>query len=215
MKSCNRSFFFAALIAVVFFSSSANATKHIITFNSVTFSYIPPLILNVQVGDTMEWQGNFGNHPLITDTVPSQAAQISETSTSVQVYDYVVKVPGRYVYECANHGPRAGNGGMMLGAFQAGTSGVENTLAYATDIQISPNPASSSSRIAFQLSQPGEVAIRLLDDRGAVVKEVTSKRYAVGNHKLNVDISSLANGAYFYQFRVDGNVSMKPFVVNR
>lgn len=73
---------------------------HIIIFPDL--SYIPDQ-LDVMVGDTIIWQGNFAMHPLESTSVPDGAEPFANSTGSE--YRYVVEVAGHYTYHCVAHQP--------------------------------------------------------------------------------------------------------------
>lgn len=83
-----------AILQVLLFFDTNTAT-HIVTFASFTYS---PNALNVEVGDVIQWNGNFASHPLSTSSVPTGGTAITSVNTGTN-FSYSVTVAGTY-----NHG---------------------------------------------------------------------------------------------------------------
>lgn len=67
-----------------------------------------------------------------------------------------------------------------------------------------PNPATNSVNIDFQFtSKVKEAKVRVINLMGAVVKEAVVEP---GTSKLNLDVSNLNNGLYFYSVIINGDV---------
>lgn len=80
--------------------SQAGATRHIITFQCC--EYNPPS-LQAAVGDTIEWQGNFAEHPLNSTTIPPGAPPFA--SSTGTTFSYPIPIAGTYNYHCVLHTP--------------------------------------------------------------------------------------------------------------
>ena len=81
------------------FGCKPKPVTHNITFAPYSYS---PAEMEVRVGDTIEWSGNFSSHPLASASIPEGAATINRISEGAD-YRYVVTVPGVYNYQCENH----------------------------------------------------------------------------------------------------------------
>ncbi len=89
----------ASAIAWAFLSSAAIGARHIIHFGG--YDYVPDT-LTVQVGDTIQWLGNFSKHPLTLLEAPAGAGRFQHIDDG-QSYQYVATVAGRYHYQCDKH----------------------------------------------------------------------------------------------------------------
>jgi len=74
-------------------------------------------------------------------------------------------------------------------------------------ITISPNPSSTSFMIS---GIDGVTSVRIMNSLGMEAKKIT-----VNSEKFSIDVSDLASGVYFVQFRSQTGVVSKPVVVNR
>ena len=73
--------------------TTVTAKTHFIAFGGVLDNnYVPNLIPNVHVGDTVRWEGEFSAHPLTSDTIPPGATAF--TNATGTVFEYVPTVEG-------------------------------------------------------------------------------------------------------------------------
>lgn len=93
---------FALLIFVVMTMSlvaSSHAKIYTIQFGDIHgFTYLPAS-LNVFVGDTVRWIGNFSQYPLQSTSVPAGAATIDRVNVG-DTFLYIVNIAGEYDYQC-------------------------------------------------------------------------------------------------------------------
>lgn len=81
------------------------------------------------------------------------------------------------------------------------------------DTEIFPNPARQSNTVNYQLDTAGEVRIELRDNEGRLVRVLLDEYRAAGEHNLEVDLSGLADGVYYYTINSpDGQVTKKVMV---
>ncbi len=67
-----------------------------------------------------------------------------------------------------------------------------------------PNPFNPSTTIEYQVSRPGNVAIRVYDIQGRMVDTLVDGDHATGLHSVQWNASSLASGTYFYRIEAAG-----------
>lgn len=66
-----------------------------------------------------------------------------------------------------------------------------------------PNPFTSSTQIAYTLSRPGFVTMRLFDVRGRAVRTLVQAFQHAGSYFIDVEAERLPSGLYFYRLDVD------------
>lgn len=64
-----------------------------------------------------------------------------------------------------------------------------------------PNPANLVTTIPFNITESGNVRIALVDVQGRIIRTLTNKHYTAGKHTLDVNLSGLPKGVYFYQMK--------------
>ena len=80
---------------------------------------------------------------------------------------------------------------------------------------IGPNPASNDVRLSLSLNKPANVAIRIVDQQGAVVLTLNTMFYPEGVTEIVVPLSTLANGVYGIEARTDLSAKRALICVSR
>jgi hypothetical protein len=78
-----------------------------------------------------------------------------------------------------------------------------------------PNPVVSLTQIPFTLSAPGMADIDLYDLFGRKVLPIASGFFAGGFNVINVDLSGLPSGTYFYRLVQGDDAQTKVLLLNR
>ena len=76
-----------------------------------------------------------------------------------------------------------------------------------------PNPATESVSIRYQLEAPGEVDVMLHDSRGNEVLRAFEGPRATGEHQLQLDMTTLPDGVYYYRIVSSGAITAGSTVV--
>jgi plastocyanin len=204
--------FIAGILLVLASPKAADARVHIIKFGGTLGQTYSPSSLQVSVGDTVEWQGNFGFHPLSSTTVPAGATGWHSASGSV--FDYVVPVPGPYNYTCDAHGPA------MSGSFTATPSGVGegeaslNPAKYQLQ-QNYPNPFNPATEIGYAVAGAGNVKLVVYNLIGQEMATLVDEKKSAGSYRVRFEASGLASGVYIYRLIADGFTSSRAMVLLR
>ena len=69
-----------------------------------------------------------------------------------------------------------------------------------------PNPAANQTTFSYYLANEEDVTLRIYSSSGRMLKEIVNQRQFEGNYELNVDISDLKAGNYFYRI-IAGNLN--------
>lgn len=85
----------------------------------------------------------------------------------------------------------------------------------AAKMNIYPNPSSNQNTISYEVKTTGQVRIEMLDNTGQVVRQIMSEKRQAGNYTLDVDISSLSSGVYFYRITDASGARSKNFTVTK
>ncbi len=89
---------FIITLLIVASNLFAAPVKHVIKFGgSIGYNYSPNT-LEVVIGDTIEWQGDFSAYDLVSTSLPVGAASFGPIKTGT-TFDYVVQVSGLYSYK--------------------------------------------------------------------------------------------------------------------
>ena len=79
----------------------------------------------------------------------------------------------------------------------------ENFSLEKLKINLFPNPTMDFINIEF-IGNNEQVKFTLYNTTGAVVKEITNKKYTAFKHTLSIDIKNLAKGNYFVYYQSKG-----------
>jgi hypothetical protein len=78
-----------------------------------------------------------------------------------------------------------------------------------------PNPVSDVAEIQFYLSQSGNTELVVLNVLGKVVATLASGSYSEGYHSVNLDVTQLASGTYYYKLISGDDMAVKSFSVQK
>jgi len=75
-------------------------------------------------------------------------------------------------------------------------TGVQSVTANVTHAAVYPNPASTQTNVAFELSKASTTQIRVTDMSGREVYATTAKQYAAGTYTVTIPTATMASGIY-------------------
>ncbi len=87
--------------------------------------------------------------------------------------------------------------------------------SYNFQLQVYPNPSSTSVTIQYQLPSVSQVSFNFYDILGNTVGVINSGIQGVGSHQVVFDCSSLANGAYHFSITAGSNKQTGSFTIQR
>jgi len=187
--------YFKVLVILFLISASvSNAApiKHIIAFGgSIGYNYSPNT-LEVVMGDTIEWQGDFSSYDLVSVSVPSGAASFGPIKTGT-TFDYVVQVPGMYSYKDEPYVTLGMAGTITVDTIHNGLSNEGREFYLA---MIYPNYNTGANPFFFTYAMintyyANEISISYFDELG---KELPGKIYRVpakGSLKVPLDRTAM------------------------
>jgi plastocyanin len=180
-------------------ATAAHATTHVIQFGGELGFVYSPSTLNVSVGDTVQWQGDFSMHPLSSTSVPNGAASFHNTAGSS--FSYHVTVAGTYHYQCDIHFSIG-----MVGSFTAIVTGVENSqtsllpAAFGLE-QNFPNPFNPTTVLSYRLPVASKVNLNIYDILGRKIATLVDEVEPAGSHRIVWNASDVSSGIYFYRLQ--------------
>ncbi len=195
-----------------FFSLNAGDPQgHIIQFDN--FSYNPNQ-LDVAVGDTIIWQGDFVEHPLQSSSVPDGAQHWGPIDSGTE-FRYVVEVDGTYNYQCNLHDDLYG----MTGSFTATVTSVNERAGDIPELfrleQNYPNPFNPSTEIQFALQERMQVMLEVYAIHGQKIATLVDGMRNAGHHSVIFDATGIPSGVYIYRLQSDQKVQAKRMVYIR
>lgn len=78
-----------------------------------------------------------------------------------------------------------------------------------------PNPFANETTVRFSLKEASNVSYTITDMTGKVVADVNKGNLMTGNHEINVNGSSLANGIYYFNLKTNDAQVTRKMVVNK
>jgi plastocyanin len=196
------------LLAVV---TTVHATTHVVQFGGTIGLNYSPNSLNVSVGDTVKWEGDFSMHPLSSTSVPTGAQSFHQATGNV--FFYPVVVDGTYLYQCDFH-------------FSAGMTGSFNTTA--TDIENNripsqpdafrlgqnfPNPFNPTTTISFDIPFQTHVSIKVYNLIGQEVAVIMNENMTAGSYSKIWNAASMPSGIYFYRMQSGSSTDIRKLVL--
>lgn len=101
------------------------------------------------------------------------------------------------------------------GKSMADVVGIKNADDNVAEVlQNAPNPTSNVTNIAYSLKGTSKVSLKVYNMLGNEVATLINGKQAAGNYSLPYDVSSLANGVYYYALSVGGSVQTKKLIKN-
>lgn len=81
-------------------------------------------------------------------------------------------------------------------------------------VKATPNPASSVIELTYTLPSAGAVTVEVVNTLGQVITTYALQQQEAGKHVYEVNISSLANGTYFFRFNTPQSTQLIEFTVS-
>ncbi len=78
-----------------------------------------------------------------------------------------------------------------------------------------PNPAVNSTRISYELIKSGKVTIDICDLTGRKVLSYNEGNQSTGVHSIDVNLTNLCSGTYFYTLNTDDFTKTKKMIVRK
>jgi plastocyanin len=206
MKPINFRFqaFFVRLVmgALCLSVQSLWATTHVVQFGgSHGFTYSPSTF-SAQVGDTVQWEGDFSLHPLSSTSVPATA--LTWHAASGTSFIYAIKVAGAYNYRCDVHFTSG-----MIGSFTATESSVRYSVRLpgegrADDVRLSIQDLSRTPFVSLTVSKARQVTVKVFDLSGREQSTVIDHVLMPGYYSIPLDRATMASGFYFIKLSSNG-----------
>lgn len=95
-----------------------------------------------------------------------------------------------------------------------GTTGInEPDLGLAVNVY--PNPATGAASVSYTLKNSSQVKLSIYDVNGREVLSPVNQFQEAGNHTAPINLSTLANGVYFYRLATENSFETGKLTVNR
>ena len=84
-----------------------------------------------------------------------------------------------------------------------------------SELSVFPNPTRAANQLEYEVNNAGSVSIKLINEQAEVLREIVNEYKEAGTYKVQVDLSELKEGLYFYQIKTADGVQTKKVVVRR
>ncbi len=164
-------------------------------------SGIDPLVVNFtdnSTGDISRWAWDFGDG----------------NSSTVQNPSYIYSTAGTFTVSLSV----SGDGGTDTETKTDYITVNPNSLRpneVANILKIYPNPANTSCQIDLTLEKSIEVKIFVYNSQGQIVRSIHHGKLLADNHKLEMDVSNLADGLYYIYLTTDAFITIQKLVISR
>jgi hypothetical protein len=105
--------------------------------------------------------------------------------------------------------------GMITGNFAPASYVREPVTQTAKLEQNAPNPFAKSTDITFSLKHDAVTSLDVYDQLGRLCSKLLNGRLTAGEHVATWDAAGEANGAYYYQLKVDGETLVGQMILRR
>ncbi len=89
----------------------------------------------------------------------------------------------------------------VFNQYQGWSVGIDERKQTEIFLTCMPNPASKSTQISYALKKSESISIKITDITGRIIKTMNLGMQSVGDHMIEVDVSGLAVGSYFYTLK--------------
>ncbi|NVK73346.1 MAG: T9SS type A sorting domain-containing protein [Oceanospirillaceae bacterium] len=101
-----------------------------------------------------------------------------------------------------------------MGVVTDNTIGTEENVLGSSFVNAFPNPATDKVNFTFDLAANAEVTLTVMDIQGRVVKQINESQVA-GEQFMEMNVSDLTAGTYFYSVQAGDQAMNGKFVVRR
>ncbi|MER2997825.1 multicopper oxidase domain-containing protein [Pontibacter populi] len=91
----------------------------------------------------------------------------------------------------------------------------EKLVTENEELSIYPNPFSNSATMRLKVTEPSAVAVRILDIRGRLVREVPVKQLVAGTHELEIRSADMQTGIYICEVKMNNKLYRSRLVLSR
>ena len=164
-----------------------------------------------------------GRETNIGGTFPKRIVLLFDENGALEDYDVEGNLPAPVSMAIGKDGGiyTVGAGGppgiVLTKLLIAGATGVPGAEAKAPTVSRlglpSPNPASSSVRLEYEVAREGETALEIYDPAGRLVTRLVEGKRSPGQHVAEWDTRNVAKGVYLARFRAGSSYATRKIVV--
>jgi hypothetical protein len=106
--------------------------------------------------------------------------------------------------------------GNCLTFIAGGAVGIDENEVVVQDFNVYPNPASALTTFSFNVESSGNFKLTIINLKGQAIYSDDLGSLPIGDHQINLDLSSLGNGIYTCQLMDNGKVKgTRKLVISR
>jgi hypothetical protein len=91
----------------------------------------------------------------------------------------------------------------------------ENIFSTYNLSQNYPNPFNPSTKINYNIGEPGLVQLRVYNVLGVEVATIVNEQQNAGNYTIDFDASRFSTGVYFYSLTVNNFTQTRKMIVEK
>jgi len=171
-------------------------------------AYYAPQFITIQQGDIVRWTNSGGTHNVdgTIETFPDNPEGFTNgnPSSSLWVFEHTFDIPGFYEFECSAFDHNETQFGTIT--VEATSVGLEEYTEL--EIDIFPNPSSNFLNVYM------EEVILEAEILSVDMKRISSISVSGLEKQIQVDLTQMAEGAYFIQIRTDSGKAIRRFLRN-
>ena len=187
--------------------TSCDATFNIIQDSTNLFNYFIYNTAALAAGTTYFW--DFGDGTTSTLQYPSHTYSITYP---VMICLTISTGPACTATYCDSINPGHTSGTFTINVLPLG---VQEQTSIVSSFENYPNPFSDNTTINYSINKDANVSIVIVDLLGNKIAELENGNKTGGNYSTTWNASSVAEGMYLLQLKVNNTVSTKKIIVNR
>ncbi|MBA2423312.1 MAG: hypothetical protein H0V61_08825 [Chitinophagales bacterium] len=198
------------LIAIFIFFISSPSKGASFTITAGNFQFSPDTLININIGDTIEWIWQDGLHTTTSNGIPAGAMPWNELLDSMNTtFTYVITVPGIYHYISVPDLPT------MQGQFTVNSLiGITAPTNSQFDFSVLSNLVSNQISLRFSLSEPLPVELMMSDIYGKWSKILMHETMTPGYHDRTFYLpQNISSGMYLITMRYKNMLVTKRIVI--
>ena len=200
---------FILCVALLCLTTTTKATMHIITCQNSP-SHFLPLQVKAVVGDTIRWKWVEGNHvvgPVLKTDIPTGAATFDRIiDANHHLFDYVVKVAGKYTYDCHPAGPHGETATLVVSS----TTAVNQLDMENVHFTSFPNPTKGHFRLSIEGTQiPHDAKLEIFNLYG---QSIYQRGITMGVQSFH-DIFIPNKGIYFAKLSINQSIWTRKIII--
>jgi hypothetical protein len=164
-----------------------------------------------------------GDYPAIrclTIVITHTFAMGTVITDTTAMYNFWTQDLNRFASVTLANANEAGNStvfGVPIYSIPLGTTDIADGSIEPESFSLSqnyPNPFNPSTIIRFQLSEAGNISLKVFDALGKMIHELAEGYYSQGSYEVSFDAANLPSGIYFYRLEsAEGSLTKQMILI--